>query len=169
LRTIVNEPIRDDEIEPFKNVKRLYRACTNTDLIEAQGLAAVKKVIDLIGGWPVVDGDSWDKGNNWSWQQNMKDSVAHGFQADYLFTITVAADFKNTTKRAVELRGPSYTSTLESPDYTKLKEYLRDLSFRVDLAMLFGADRLRAETDLKEALKFEDELEEVIEFITFLS
>lgn len=29
LRTIVTAPIHDDEIEPFKNVKRLYLACMN--------------------------------------------------------------------------------------------------------------------------------------------
>lgn len=33
LRTIVTAPIEDDEIEPFKNVKRLYLACMNKSRI----------------------------------------------------------------------------------------------------------------------------------------
>lgn len=104
LRTIVNEPIKDDEIAPFKNVKRLFRACTNTALIESRGLTPVKTVIDSLGGWPVVDGDSWDEHNNWTWQKSMIDSVAAGYPASYLFTFKVEPDSTNTTKRAVTVR-----------------------------------------------------------------
>lgn len=34
LRTIITAPIDDDELEPFKNVKRLYTACMNKSKIE---------------------------------------------------------------------------------------------------------------------------------------
>jgi Peptidase family M13 len=103
LRTIVAEPIKDDEIEPFKDVKRLYRACINTTLTESLGIAPVKRVIDSLGGWPVVEGASWNEGN-WTWQQNMKDSAAAGFNTNSLFTFGLMADPHNNSKRTFYVR-----------------------------------------------------------------
>jgi neprilysin len=103
LRTIIIEPVKDDEIEPFKNVKRLYRACTNTDLIESRGIEPVKRVIDSMGGWPLVDGDSWDKGNNWTWQNAVKAASAKGYPVHYLFEFSVKVDDQNTSRRTISV------------------------------------------------------------------
>ena len=45
--------------------KRLYKSCMNETLKEALGLKPVQKVLDQIGGWPIVIEDKWDE--DWKW------------------------------------------------------------------------------------------------------
>lgn len=60
LRVIVNEPIAEGEIEPFQNVKKLYRSCLNTAEIDALDSTPVLNVLtSSMGGWPVVTGNTW--------------------------------------------------------------------------------------------------------------
>lgn len=101
LEAILTDPIRDDEIEPFKDVKRLYRSCMNTELIESRGLAPVKRVIDAMGGWPMVDGTAWDKEGNWTWQKAMKASNENGYPVYYMFVFGITVDEKNTSRRTL--------------------------------------------------------------------
>jgi neprilysin len=103
LWTIVAEPIKDEEIEPFKNVKRLYRACQDTSLIELRGIAPIKNLIDSLGGWPVVDGTNWNEGN-WTWQKNIKDSTAVGLNHDHLFTFGISTDNRNRSRKVFFVR-----------------------------------------------------------------
>jgi predicted metalloendopeptidase len=103
LRTIINEPIQDNEIEPFKNVKRLYQACVNTDAIEALGVMPVKNIIDSMGGWPAVVGDTWNTPDTWTWQQASVWSRENGYSVSNLLSFSVSTDNKNTTKRIIRV------------------------------------------------------------------
>ena len=64
-RTLLEEPSVDDEWESIKMAKRLYKSCMNETLKEELGLKPVRKVLDQIGGWPVVDGEEWK--SDWKW------------------------------------------------------------------------------------------------------
>lgn len=101
LKTIISEPIKDDEIEPFKNVKRLYRACMNTELIDSQGADPLKKVLRSIGGWPLVDGYAWNVDKRFTWQEGTKKVAANGYPVTYLFAFGVAFNDKNTSQRVL--------------------------------------------------------------------
>jgi neprilysin len=104
LRTIINEPIQENEIEPFKNVKRLYQACNNVETIEQLGVAPVKDAIDAIGGWPVERGDAWNTPDTWTWEVAMANSIQSGYSASYIFSLSVSTDNKNTLRRIVRVR-----------------------------------------------------------------
>ena len=43
-----------------------YKACMDTDKIEKIGLQPLKDMLKELGGWPVLEGDSWDE-ENFSW------------------------------------------------------------------------------------------------------
>lgn len=57
----------EDDIETLKLSKMLYRSCMDLDSIESRGLEPMKIIIEEIGGWPVVEGDSWTE-SVMSWQ-----------------------------------------------------------------------------------------------------
>jgi neprilysin len=101
LKIIISEPIKDDEIEPFKNVKRLYRACMDTEMIETRGTYPLKKVLNSIGGWPMVDEQSWNSNKSWTWQHAMKKVAENGHSVHYMFLFGVSFDDKNTSKRVL--------------------------------------------------------------------
>lgn len=99
LKSIISDRIRDDEIEPFKNVKRLYHACMDTETIDSRGDEPFKKVIKSIGGWPMVDGFSWKSNGNWTWQNAMKQVATNGYAFQNIFVVGVSIDYKNNSKR----------------------------------------------------------------------
>lgn len=100
LGEVLNDSIKPEEIEPFKNVKRFYRACMNTDVIEFRGIAPLKKVLTSMGGCPMFDGKLWDE-DGWTWQKAIKESAVNGFPVNYFFEFGVKIDPKNTSKRII--------------------------------------------------------------------
>lgn len=102
LRAIVNVPIADNEIQSFQNVKRLFQACMNTDLIEQRDLFPIAFVLNSMGGWPVVAGDSWQD-DTWTWEAAIADSRSNGYSVNFLFSFSVASDNRDTTKRVLRV------------------------------------------------------------------
>lgn len=102
MREILDEPIRDDEIKPFKDVKKFYRACSNISLVEDLGVHPVTNVLDAIGGWPVVRGRSWNK-RDWNWQKSVISSHLHGYSVNNFLSMSVRPDHVNSLKRVVQV------------------------------------------------------------------
>lgn len=179
LRVIVEEPIVDNEIEPFQNVKRLYRSCLNTEEINALDSAPVLAVFANMGGWPVVVGETWIA-DTWTWQQAVADARASGYSVNNFLSFSVSTDNKETTKRIIRVRSLNfkcqreiiYDSTYKSQidqaalglDREYLIEELEDPfviayhSYQVDLAVLFGAQEDIAAIEMREVLDFEIQL-----------
>ena len=123
LKTIITSPIEEDEIEPFKKIKKLFQACMNKSklnfnfnncsqfsqilaLIEERGLKPLTDIQEKLGGWPVIKGDAWNE-SKWSWQQSIRDLNKRGYSTDYIFTFSVELDLKNTTKRIISVSWPA--------------------------------------------------------------
>ena len=62
LRRLFTRKIVDDEIEPYKMVKRLFTSCMDVDDADKRGVEPFRKLIDAVGGWPMLDWDemAWD-------------------------------------------------------------------------------------------------------------
>lgn len=101
LRVIINEPIKSDEIAPFQNAKKLYKACFNTDLVEQRGTTPVMNVLNAMGGWPVVM-STWNS-DTWTWQQSVQKSRENGYSVSYFLSFSVSTDNKDTTKRIIRV------------------------------------------------------------------
>lgn len=117
LRVIVNEPIATGDIEPFQNVKNLYKACMNTDVIEALGKAPVETILNQMGGWPVATGTL---DSTWTWQRSAWLSRERGYSVSYFLSFSVSTDNKDSTKRIIRV------SVLV---LNHLKDYLRPFIF----------------------------------------
>ncbi|KAG4067966.1 hypothetical protein HA402_010652 [Bradysia odoriphaga] len=161
LRVIVQEPIASGEIEPFQNVKRLYRACINTALIDEQGVTPVRDVIDRMGGWPVLE-TNWDATNQWTWQRSVELSREFGYSVSNFMSISVSTDNKNSSRRIIRIDQASLGLNREYLILNMTDPFVQAYhSYQVDLAVLFGANHDLAVVEMREALDFEIELAQI--------
>ena len=103
LRTIFSVPVNDSEIYPFKLVKKLYKSCMDTRLIQDRGLKPLLDILESLGGWPVLKGYLWD-GSSWSWQNTFLKAKKLGYNTDFIFKFTITPDLLNNTIRIIQVR-----------------------------------------------------------------
>jgi len=158
LRTMIEEPVQENEPKPFKLTKKLYKACMNKAAIEREGLTTIKDIIKDLGGWPVLDGDNWNDGD-FDWKKTTYTFRQKGYSVDNLIDFTVNIDLKNSTKRNIDLDQASLGLRREflvkGLEDKLVKAYY---DYMVDIAVIFGAERSRAAKELKESLNFEIKL-----------
>jgi membrane metallo-endopeptidase-like protein 1 len=158
LRTMIEEPIQPNEPKPFQLTKKLYKACMNKTLIEKDGLKTIRTILKELGGWPVLEGDNWNDGQ-FDWRQSVYKFRRVGYSVDYFIDFSVGIDLKNSTRRIIDLdqaslglRREFLTKGFSDKLVNAYYEYM------VDIAVLFGADKERAASELKESLSFEIKL-----------
>ncbi|XP_055324267.1 neprilysin-2-like [Sitodiplosis mosellana] len=159
LRTLISDKIDPDDSAPFNMAKKLYKACMNKTLIEDRGLKPLFDITDQLGGWPVVKGDEWDMKSEWSWTWAVREFRKIGFSANYIFHFSIGVDLKNSTARIIDIDqaalGLSREYLSKGLEDKIVKAYYE---YMVDIAVIYGADRNRAERELMESLQFEMKL-----------
>ncbi|KAK2705540.1 neprilysin-2-like [Artemia franciscana] len=159
LRQILQEKPSDNEPKPFTLVKNLYKSCMNKNLIEERGLEPMKAIIKELGGWPVLEGDSWDE-SSFVWYESVYQYRKVGYSVDYFIDFSVTTDLKNSTWRVIDLDQPG----LGMPGREYLLKGLEDkvvqayLNYQIGLATLLGADPQRAKEELTDSVEFEIKL-----------
>ncbi|CAL4119395.1 unnamed protein product [Meganyctiphanes norvegica] len=163
IRKILNENITDGDSESTRMVKIYYKSCMDTDRIEARGLAPLQEALAQLGGWPVVEGDKWHP-SNYKWTQNLYQNNKLGYSSDTFFGLGVYSDLKNSSWRIIslsqpELGMPSREYLLKPFNDSDIQAYYK---YQIGMAVLLGADRKRAERELKEMIEFETEIAKII-------
>ncbi|XP_049950990.1 neprilysin-2-like [Schistocerca serialis cubense] len=136
--------------------RNLHTACTNKKRIESRGLEPLQRVLkDELGGWPAVEGDSWDE-TSFDWLHSIYRFRRAGFSIDYFIKFQVKPDVRNSTQRYMHLDqaslGLSREFLLKGLSDKRVDAYYQ---YQVDLAVLLGAERTRAERELRQSLEFE--------------
>ncbi|XP_058061822.1 neprilysin-2 isoform X1 [Anopheles bellator] len=156
LRSLVSDEINDSEATPFKLAKNLYKLCMNKTRIEDKGIKPLLDILDTLGGWPVLKGDSWDLDSSWSWVKSVKDFRKHGYSTDYFFDFSIGSDLKNSTRRIIDtdqallsISREYLVKGMENPIVSAYYNYM------VDMAVLLGAEEARAKRELLDSLNFE--------------
>lgn len=103
LRTMIEEPVQKNEKKPYVLLKKLYKACMNKTAIEADGLETIKSIMGQLGGWPVLEKDSWNE-EKFHWIQTIFNFRKIGYSVDYFIDFSVSTDLKNSTKRIIDVR-----------------------------------------------------------------
>ncbi|XP_037040793.1 neprilysin-2 isoform X2 [Bradysia coprophila] len=156
LRTLISEEARPGEAKPFTLAKDLFKACMNKSLIEERGVKPLITILDKLGGWPVIKGDRWDDRSAWTWIEAVKDFRKVGYSMDYIFDFSVGIDLKNSTSRTIDIDqaaiGLSREYLIKGLEDKIVKAYYE---YQVDMAVIYGAERSRAERELMESLEFE--------------
>lgn len=158
IRALLDEPIAENEPRPFALAKTLYQACMNRTAIEARGTKPLLDMLQRLGGWPVLQGDTWDE-RSFSWDESVYRFRQAGYSVDYFLDFSISVDVKNSTKRIIDLDQASLGLSREylNRGFSD-KLVLAYYDYMVDVATLLGADRARAEVELKESLQFEMKL-----------
>ncbi|CAK1588785.1 unnamed protein product [Parnassius mnemosyne] len=158
IRTLLDEPVTPGEPRPFVLAKTLYQACMNRTAIEARGVQPLLDMLRRLGGWPVLDGDSWDE-RSFSWDESVYRFRAAGYSVDYFLDFSISVDVKNSTKRIIDLDQASLGLSREYLNRGFSDKLVQAYyEYMVDIAVLLGAERSRAEVELKESLQFEMKL-----------
>lgn len=105
LISILNDSIELDEIAPFKNAKKFFQSCLNTEeWIERLGKTSILNVLNSMGGWPILtESGNWNE-NEWTWQQSIARSEANGFEIGTFVAIKLTEDNFDSTKRIIWVR-----------------------------------------------------------------
>ncbi|KAJ8668518.1 hypothetical protein QAD02_010181 [Eretmocerus hayati] len=154
LRTSIEEEIKPNESRAFKLAKTLYQTCMDRSSIEEQGLQPLMEVLEALGGWPVLL-ENWDE-SNFDWQTSVYRNRKIGYSVDHFLSFDIDVDPKNSTQRML---------TLDQAWLSLPREYLTKglddeivkvyYDYMVDVAVILGAERNRAETEMMETLHFE--------------
>ncbi|XP_051164730.1 endothelin-converting enzyme 1-like [Leptopilina boulardi] len=68
IKEIIEKPLSSEDTKQLIFEKKLYKSCMDEDRIKSRGLEPWKKIIDKIGGWPMVmNTTEWGK-KNITWQ-----------------------------------------------------------------------------------------------------
>ncbi|KAF5280980.1 hypothetical protein FQR65_LT14904 [Abscondita terminalis] len=158
LRSMIEEPVKPNEPKSFVLLKKIYKTCMNKTAIEQDGLVTIKSILKDLGGWPVLEGDSWNSGS-FDWRQSVYKFRKTGYSVDYFMDFSVGIDLKNSSHRVIDLdqgalglRREFLVKGLEDKLVRSYYDYM------IDIAVLFGAEKKQAIKELKQSLEFEIKL-----------
>ena len=157
LRELLEEDIHPENTKSTQSVKMLYRSCMNTEIIEDRGEKPLLELLDELGGWPVLMGDSWS-GDDFDWVELV--SQLRLYNNDILVSLWVGPDGKDSDQYIVQfdqsdLVLPSSEYYHQGIDHPIMKAYQNILT---NIAILLGAKKEKAESDMHDVIAFEIEL-----------
>lgn len=154
LLSILEEPIKPDELKPFKLVKKMFQACMNSTNAEITAIPTIKKILKDLGGWPVLEGNNWDS-SQFDWitaTLKMKDM---GLSFKQIIAFEVDTDNKNSSRKILAVDQPFIPFEEKKRTGDKNNPVLRATHrFMVDLAVALGADAGTAYEEMDKVLNF---------------
>ena len=160
MKGMLEQRITVSDPRPYQLAKSLYQSCMDTSTIEARGVQPLLSVLRAMGGWPLLDGDSWDKKNpQFKWYELVWRFRELGYSVDYLLDFSVTADLKNSSWRVLDIDQPALGLSREY-----LLKGLQDVqvgayySYMIEVATMLGAPKDQAELQMLEVLMFETQL-----------
>jgi neprilysin len=184
LRAILDEPITNGETKPFQDAKKFYKSCMDITQIKKIGFAPIFKKLNELGGWPVAMSKNpvW-KTYRWTWQKAVTKLRETGFNVDYFVSYQSESDGDDPTMIRVRIRKHvqfknlliSYNNNnfqLGQPKLGLERELLISKNMtevaveayhekQLNLALKLGAEKSKAQEEMRKVLDFEIKLAEV--------
>ncbi|XP_048750063.2 neprilysin-1-like [Ostrea edulis] len=154
LKYLLEKKIDADDIEAVQKAKKLYKSCVDLDGIEKENLTSARKMIQELGGWPVVDTD-WNE-NTFNLTKLLT-VIRKYTNSPPLMDMYVYDDSKNPTRNILYIDQPALGLPdrdyfLKGRDDRKLLAYEK---YATEMAIIFGADSGEAADAMKEVVDFE--------------
>lgn len=168
VRRMLEDPRSELQTWHSTLAKRLYEMCMNERKLENRGIKPLLDLIAAVGGWPVLSGDQWDA-TKFQWTDGVYRFRELGLNIDYLVDLSIKVNHMNTSEYIIEVdRGRLAFNSLylkSGMEDSKVKNYYR---YMVDLAVMLGAPRNRAEAELRDSLEFEVLLAKISQVYYFM-
>ncbi|OCT91508.1 phosphate-regulating neutral endopeptidase PHEX [Xenopus laevis] len=170
LKALLEKPIsKRRDSEAIQKVKTFYISCMNETQVEEDDIKPILKILKQPSlRWPVLESNIGSDGR-WSERRfNFLQTLAdlrRVYSTSVFLRVFVATDDKMSNNFILKLDQASL-SLLSHEDYldnsTIAKKY-KDalLEFMVDVAVLLGANKTRAETDMKALIELETKLAQI--------
>lgn len=142
LRTIASEPLRKDDILPYRLVKEYYSQCMNEEKLRKNGIKEFLRITERYGGWPILMGEKWDE-NKFEWK-NFISELQNYTTNNFLFNLKLT---KN--KKMIGIR-------LFNTIPRKFQIFRSEID---DFLHLFGDNRQDNSDDLDDIMNFQIQLE----------
>ncbi|XP_023343135.1 neprilysin-2 isoform X2 [Eurytemora carolleeae] len=163
LRKLFESSPGKNDPKIFKSVKNYYKSCMDQDNIEKTSKKAIFKLVDKLGGWPVLGGDTWNQ-KKLSWDCLDVEVIKLGLTLDAgnIMQFSIHTNQADSTKRIIVVGQPEFgldrEYLIKGMEKKEVQAYFR---YMVDLAVYLGAHKETAEKELKESLRFEIKLSEM--------
>lgn len=103
LRTCISENIKPNDPTPFKAAKKIYNICMDDSATQKNGKEPLLRILNRLGGWPVIKGDHWNGDGNWSWTETIGKFRKIGFGTNFLVSTVVSNDLKNSSLKKIHV------------------------------------------------------------------
>lgn len=157
LRRLFTRKIEPDEIKPYKLVKMLYKSCINSCASENRGIEPLRKLIDSVGGWPMLENGQWN-GSGWDLEQSvmkLRTFVTHN-KENIFRGANFLGRFRHNSAQAEASNVDSDGKRGEGKSAQRFMRAYR--SYLIDIAILVGASRPSVEAQIDDAIEFQREL-----------
>jgi len=105
VRGLLEGDIEAAEPKPFQMAKSVFQSCMNKERIEERGFTPLKSMLKRMGGWPLLEGASWDQ-DGFKWYEMVYKFRDMGYSVDYFVDFSVTTDLKNSSWRILDLDQP---------------------------------------------------------------
>lgn len=163
LRRLFTRKIVDDEIEPYKMVKRLFTSCMDVDDADKRGVEPFRKLIDAVGGWSMLDGD-WDE-KAWDLENSimkLREYVGlnigqNNFKQIYQLRKFIQIPWFDKIKLKDKLTNE--LNKIINNDTSKTKIIFKSYkSYLIDTATIVGVDPNNISQDINDPVEFQKDL-----------
>jgi len=160
LKDILEKEVDDLDNDSTRKAKHFYQACMNLSQIEIIDDEPLREVIETLGGWPVAT-PGWDENNeSVPSLEKLLAMLKRKFTLGVLLEEWIGPDDKHSEDNVIQIDQP--TLGLPSRDYYLHPESQRDLQvyfeYMTDVAVILGANRSDAESQLWDVVEFEIKL-----------
>ncbi|XP_015123799.1 endothelin-converting enzyme homolog [Diachasma alloeum] len=157
----------ENDTNAIRKARRIYRACSDDDKIEKDGVEPIKSFINGLGGWPLIMNLREWKSKNLNVQQ-IVNQVLKTMSLDTIFSIDILADPKNSSITRFMIGGTSLVlkeKEILAPASDDLSKAYNDHKLKlIDIfqkASGASSEGLTTTAQLADLNKFEKELAEI--------
>ncbi|VDO28865.1 unnamed protein product [Onchocerca flexuosa] len=159
IKKLLQAPITADEKPWNRLAKQYYQKCLNEEELEVTGASSMRKLLRDLGGWPVLDGDTWKPWNN-SWEKQLAFVMNKTGVNAIILELAVSHDPLNSSRFIIEVDQPKWGVGSRWPYLAGIYDLLIQnyTSLLIQTAVNLGADLMHAKHDMKKAIEFESRL-----------
>jgi len=169
MTDVLNERLRkqfegsaeDGEPQVFEDVRNFYKSCMNESLINDNSRKDLMKIVNELGGWPILQGEKWS-GEKFVWQKQEEAANRLGLDTGKLLHFGIGTNNDNSTQRILVFNQASLglhrEFLVKGLEDKVVKAYFK---YMIDIAVYLGADKETAENELKESLELELKLAKI--------